>query len=261
MQTQDTAYPARLEVDHPDGGMNRLRTFMIDRKALGLSAALLLVGFIVFAGGTAFFHPGHEPANNHAAAFAEYASSASWTAVHLGQFAGMAVMIAGLLALYFVLDVRAGGAAWVARLGAVSAVVALGLYGVLQALDGVALKQAVDAWASAPEAEKAARFTSAETIRWLEWGARSYQTFMFGLALILLGSAVALTARLPKALGYLMGLSGLAHIVQGWVLGSVGFSGTNTSAIIAGYVLTLSWMIWLVAVARRTKEPLTVPTS
>jgi hypothetical protein len=56
--------------------------------------------------------------------------------------------------------------------------VALGLYGVLQAVDGVALKQAVNAWASAPEAEKAARFASAETIRWLEWGTRSYQSFM-----------------------------------------------------------------------------------
>jgi hypothetical protein len=44
--------------------------------------------------------------------FAEYAASASWTAVHLGQFGGMAVIIAGLLVLYFALDVRAGGAAW-----------------------------------------------------------------------------------------------------------------------------------------------------
>ena len=159
--------------------------------------------------------------------FAKYAGSASWTAVHLGQFAGMAVIIAGLLVLYFALDVRAGGAAWVARLGAVCAAVALGLYGVLQAVDGVALKQAVDAWVSAPEAEKAARFASAETIRWLEWGTRSYQSFMFGLTLILLGSAVAVTARLPRAIGYLMGLSGLAYIVQGWVLGSEGFSGNQ----------------------------------
>ena len=42
------------------------------------------------------------------------------------------------------------------------------------AVDGVALKQAVNAWASAPVAEKAARFASAEAIRWIEWGARSY---------------------------------------------------------------------------------------
>jgi hypothetical protein len=103
------------------------------------------------------------------------------------------VLIGLLLVLYFGLDARAGGAAWVARLGAVSAAVSLGLYGVLQAVDGIALKQAVDAWVRAPHADKAARFSSAEAIRWLE---------------------------LPRSLGYLMGLSGVAYIVQGWVLGS-----------------------------------------
>jgi hypothetical protein len=95
---------------------------------------------------------------------------------------------------------------------------------------------------------------SAETIRWLEWGTRSYQSFMFALTLILLGGAAALTARLPRALGYLMALSGLAYIVQGWVLGAEGFTATNTSAILAGYVLILAWIIWLVVVAWRTKE-------
>ncbi|MBT2523775.1 hypothetical protein [Arthrobacter sp. ISL-28] len=112
-------------------------------------------------------HPG-EPANNHRPVFAEYAASAGWTAVHLSQFADMAVVIAGLLALYFTLDFGSGAAAWVARLGAVSAGVALVLYGVLQAVDGLALKQAVDAWVSAPEAAAAARSASAETMRWVE---------------------------------------------------------------------------------------------
>jgi hypothetical protein len=231
---------------------------MIDRKVLRLSAVLLLVGFIFYVV-VGLLHP-DGPANNHRVVFAVYASSASWTAVHLGQFAGMAVIIAGLLVLYFVLNVRAGGAAWAARLGAVAAVVALGLYGVLQAVDGVALKQAVDAWASAPEAEKAARFASAEAIRWLEWGMRSYQSFMFGLTLILLGSAVAVTARLPRALGYLMGLSGVAYLVQGWVLGFEGFPESNTFAILAAYVLILAWIIWLVVVAWRTKESVGAPT-
>jgi hypothetical protein len=192
--------------------------------------------------------------------FARYASSASWTAVHLGQFVGMAVIIAGLVVLYFALDLRAGGAAWVARLGAVSAAITLGLYAVLQAVDGVALKQAVDAWVRAPEAEKAPRFASAETIRWLEWGARSYQCFMLGLTLILLGSAVALSARLPRAIGYLMGLSGVGYIVQGWVLGSEGFSGTDEFAILGGYVLILAWIIWLVVAAWRTNASSREPT-
>jgi hydrogenase/urease accessory protein HupE len=78
--------------------------------------------------------------------------------------------------------------------------------------------------------------------------------------LILFGSAVASTARLPRAIGYLMGLSGLAYIVQGWVLGYEGFSGTDTFAILAGYVLILAWIIWLAVVAWRTKESFRVPT-
>jgi hypothetical protein len=107
---------------------------MIDHKTLRLSAAAC-VGFILYVM-VGLLHP-DGPANNHRAMFAEYASSASWTVVHLGQLVGMALIIAGLLVLYFALDVRAGGWAWVARLGTVCAAVALGPYGVLQALDGV----------------------------------------------------------------------------------------------------------------------------
>jgi hypothetical protein len=123
-------------------------------------------------------------------------------------------------------------------------------------VDGVALKQAVDAWAKAPEAEKAARFASAETIRWLEWGTRSYHSFTFGIALILLGAAVASTARLPKALGYMMALSGLAYLMQGWVLGAEGFPESNTVLILVGYALLLAWTVWLVVVASRVRESL-----
>jgi hydrogenase/urease accessory protein HupE len=83
---------------------------------------------------------------------------------------------------------------------------------------------------------------------------------MVGLTLILLGSAVALTARLPRALGYLIALSGFAYIVQGWGLGAEGFSATNTFAILAGYVLILAWIIWLAVVAWRTKESVRAPT-
>jgi hypothetical protein len=58
------------------------------------------------------------------------------------------------------------------------------------AVDGVALKQAVDAWANAPAAEQAPRFASAETIRWLEWGVTSSTDFMVGLSLALFGLVI-----------------------------------------------------------------------
>src|SRR5207249_7221834 len=147
----------------------------------------------------------------------------------------------------------AGLPRWSNRFGAVAAGVTLALYAVLQAVDGVALKQAIDAWASAPDVEKAARFASAEAIRWLEWGVRSYQNFALGLALLLFAAAVVRTAWIPRPIAYLMGLSGLAYLVQGWVVGSEGFSRTETIAIVLAFVLDLAWMIWLVVMAWRMK--------
>src|ERR1051326_493711 len=136
---------------------------MVDRSLLRLSATLVVIGELLFALVTLFHADG--PANNHAVVFAEYASSSSWIAVHFMQFIFMALLLLGLLVLFFALNVRSGALLWVGRFAALSVVVALALYGVLQAVDGVALKHAVDAWASAPVAEKAARFASAETVR------------------------------------------------------------------------------------------------
>ena len=226
---------------------------MIGRTSLRVAAMLLLAGQLLYIVITQFHADGD--ANNHPAVFAEYAGSGIWKAVHLGQFAGMAILLAGLLALFFALDVQAGTARWAGRFGAASAVVALALYGVLQAVDGVGNKQVDDAWVSAPHAAKAARFASAEAMRWLEWGVRSYLDFALGLALLLFAAAVVRTAGVPRLIACLMGLSGLTYLVQGWVVGSEGFSGTDTILILLAWALSLAWMIWLVVVAWRMQDP------
>ncbi|HEX5498556.1 MAG TPA: hypothetical protein VFX03_04980 [Thermomicrobiales bacterium] len=222
------------------------------RPTLRLSAALLLVGQLLYIVITQFHADG--PANNHPVVFAEYAASGSWTAVHVGQFAFMAILLAGLLALYFALDLQDGAARWTGRFGAASVVAALALYGVLQAVDGVANKQADVAWVSAPAAAKAARFASAEAIRWIEWGLRSYQAFALGLALLLFAGAVARTVWAPRPIAYLMGLSGLVYLAQGWVVGVEGFSPTMSIAIVLAWVLDLAWMIWLAVVVWRMRD-------
>ena len=229
---------------------------MADRNLLRLSATLVVIGELLFALVTALFHPDGE-ANNHPVAFAEYASSASYTAVHFVQFVFMAVLLLGLLVLFFALNVRSGALGWVGRFAAVSAVVALALYGVVQAVDGVALKHAVDAWAKAPEAEKATRFASAETVRWLEWGANSYQLFMFALSLILLATVIVGTARVPRAIGFLMGLAAIPMLVQSQVIGTSGFSVPLLAGTLSAVTLPLmlAWSIWLLIVAWRMKEP------
>ena len=222
------------------------------RQSLRLSATLLLVGQLLYIVVTQFHADG--PANNHATVFADYARSGSWKAVHLVQFAAIAILLAGLLALFFAVNVPAGPARWAGRFGAAATVVTLALYGVLQAVDGVGNKMVDDAWVNAPNTEKAARFASADAMRWLEWGARSYHDFALGLALLLFAVAVLRTAWIPQAIAYLMGLSGLTYLVQGWVVGSEGFSGTHTILILLAWAFSLAWMIWLVVVARRMQD-------
>src|SRR5215210_2080497 len=112
------------------------RVVMADRRSLRLAATLLVLGelFSLLAG---IFHPARENPNDHRAVFAEYASRADWTTIHLGQFVGMAFFLAGLLVLFVALNVHTGAPEWASRFGAVATVVALALDGVLQAVDGV----------------------------------------------------------------------------------------------------------------------------
>jgi hypothetical protein len=218
-----------------------------------LAASLLLAGVVVsiLAG---LLHAEAHDANDHLASFTAYARSGIWTSVHLGQFVGMALVNVGLVVLWFALDVQRGALAWTARVGALSAAAALSLYGALQAVDGVALKQAADAWAAAAEPEKAARFATAEGIRWLEWGMRSYQSFLLGAALILLGIVVAARRPVSPVIGCLMALSGLAYLAQGWIIGALGFAAANSLPTLIGIIATVIWTIWLAISASRMKD-------
>ena len=216
---------------------------------LRLAAVLLLVGQVLYFVVT-LLHTGG-PANNHPVIFTAYAGSTSWTVVHIAQFACIALLVAGLLALSFALDVESGTTRWVSRFGAASAVVALALEGVLQAVDGVANKQADIAFVAASDAEKAARFASAEAIRWIEWGMRSYGAFTLGLALLLFAAAVIRTAWLPRPVAFLMGFSGLVFLAQGWLVGAEGFSDMMSNAIVLAELVNLIWMIWFLVAAWR----------
>ena len=230
---------------------------MTDRKLLRLSATLLFIGEVVLTYLVQHVHPGGAATNQET--FEIYAASTSWAAIHLIEFISTAVLLAGLLVLYFALNIAEGTGRWLAFFAAVSTGVALALVGVLYAIDGVALKQAVNAWASAPVADQAVRFASAEAIRWLEWGTNSYQGFMFGLALLLFGTAIAWTARVPRPIGFLMGLSGLAFIELGWLVGIRGFTSAGAVPTQVAWLSLYASTIWMLIVAWRLKE--SVPAS
>jgi Domain of unknown function (DUF4386) len=78
---------------------------------------------------------------------------------------------------------------------------------------------------------------------------RSHQRTMLGMTLTLLASQIVVSVRVPRTLGFVMALSGIAYIAQGTVVGAEGFSSNGTIPGLAASVLDLAWMIWLVVVA------------
>jgi hypothetical protein len=112
--------PSRVErLDRPSAEL-------ADRalRVLQPAAALVFGGVLpsLIAGS---FHPGHAPANDHPAAFTEYAASSAWTAVHLGQFLGLALVAAGMCTAFSVAGIHAGPRRRVASVGSTTAVIAL----------------------------------------------------------------------------------------------------------------------------------------
>jgi hypothetical protein len=73
-----------------------------------------------------------------------------------------------------------------------------------------------------------------QIVRWLEWGIRSYFSFVLGLSFGLFAIVIVATGRIPRPIGFLMGLSGLANMAQGWVIGAQGFSNNNTLPTLSG---------------------------
>lgn len=192
------------------------------RQSLRWSGALLVGGFVLNAAVTMLFHPSGDE-DTHEVIFTKYAESATWEWVHLGQFVGVLLALAGLLLLYPVLRPRVHKLALCAA--GLTVATAAG-WSVLQAVDGVALKQAVDAWLSASGPERAFRLADAETVRWTEWGVQSYVRTLFGLALVVYGTAILIARALPGWTGWVAVLAGVISI--GWGV-DVNYSGLESS--------------------------------
>ncbi len=88
-------------------------------------------------------------------------------------------------------------------------------------------------------------------------GMNSYQNFMFAVSLILLASVIVGTARVPRAIGYLMGLAAVPMLVQSLVIGGSGFAVPMLAGTLSTVALPLmlAWSIWLLIVSWRMKEP------
>ena len=129
------------------------------------------------------FHPAREDPMDFPAALEEYAHSNVWTTVHLGEYFGFLLLLGGLVALYYSVRARPGAGAGLAPFRFAAAVVTAASFTVLQAVDGITLRYAVDDWASAPAPQKPAAFALAEVARWTEIGMNSLSYFLAGLTL------------------------------------------------------------------------------
>lgn len=193
-----------------------------ERGALKLVGLLLVFGFVINLAVTMLWHPSGEE-NNHPEIFTEYANADGWILTHLGQFLGVIMAIAGLYLLCRLVATPARSDA-LARLAGFAFIGAAISYGILQAVDGIALKYTTEAWLEASGPAQEARFADAETVRYTEWGVQSYFRIFFGLGLILVGAAIATRRIFASWLGWLAVLAGALSIAVGIDVGYAGLA-------------------------------------
>jgi hypothetical protein len=201
-------------------------------------AIALPLAIIVFVVSTAI-HPSREAPMDNPAIFMEYAQSDGWIAIHFAQWLGVLLLFSGFVALYYSITTKQEAAAGVARFGFGAAVLTAASLTMLQAIDGVTLKWAVDAWVTAPADLKAAAFTAAEVARWTEYATQSYSNILLGLTLLLYGLAIALGTVYPRWLGWIAAGSGVAWIIHGLMVPYIGLF--NSIPRLVALVLMAVW--------------------
>ena len=143
-----------------------------------------------------------------------------------------------MVLLYRTLQLR-GDVPRLSRFAAGATIATTATWAVLQAVDGVALKRAVDAWTHASGTEKAIRFADAETVRWIEWGVQSYFRLLLGLTFVLFGAAIVTTRVVAGWLGWVAVLTGLLTAAIGIDIGYEGL-GSGFQGVGGGlYLLAL----------------------
>jgi hypothetical protein len=213
----------------------------IERGSRIISIAAISGALFLFAG--TYLHPMNADPNVPSAAFTEYAADHHWVASHLMQLLGIAMMVAALILLS---RRMAGGPTDAAAiLGTAGAVASLAVAAALQAVDGVALKAMVNAWALASGREKEVLFQAAFAVRQIEIGLASIASLLFGLTVSIYGIALLTDPRLPKWLGFMAIAGGAPTAIAGIVIAYTGFSGLAMAINMPAGSLLLFWMVAL----------------
>jgi hypothetical protein len=207
-----------------------------------MGAVALPIGVVVIAI-SEIFHPAREDPMDFPAVFEEYAHSSVWTTVHLGEYCGFLLLLGGL---YYSVSAKPGVGAGLSPFGFAAAVTTAASFTILQAVDGITLRYAVDAWASAPAPQKTATFAAAEVARWTEIGVNSLSYFLAGLTLFLYGLAIALGRVFPRWVGLMAAISGAAFMYDGAIV--VAYEGFVPSIVKSvGLLLLAVWAFVMAA--------------
>jgi hypothetical protein len=212
------------------------------RYTLRGASVAAIGGALLLFGGT-ILHPSGADPNDAVAAFSEYADAQLWIASHLTQLLGVALIVCALIQLSRLL--ASGSARGLAWIGAAGSIASLAIAAALQAVDGIALKMMVDAWAAAAEPDKATLFYATYGVRQIEVGLASITSLLFGLTMCVYGVAVISDHRLAKWLGWLPIIGGIPTAIAGVVIAYTGFSGLAMSINMPANLLLLIWIIAL----------------
>lgn len=202
-----------------------------------LSVILLLTGTLL--------HPMHAKPNDALAAFAEYAADPYWQATHLMQLAGVLGIVVGLILLASRLDVK--GDSGLVKLSVAGATISAALAAVLQAVDGVALKMMVDAWAAASEADKPSLFHAALAVRHIEIGIASMFCLAIGFTAVMFSVVIFTEKQFPRWLVVIGCLGGIATAAAGVVMAYTGFSDLAMQINMSANLLLMAWVLALAA--------------
>jgi hypothetical protein len=225
----------------------------VERRYLRWSGALLLLGLILDAAVTTLFHPSGDE-DVPVVVFAEYAASDWYGWVHLGQLIGVLLTLGGLLLLHQALRSRAPDLSGFAAALTVAAALA---WAVLQALDGVVLKRAVDAWVATDGPAQALRLSDAETVQLSEWGVQGYVHVLLGAGLLLFGSAILTSRLMPRWTGWVAVLAGILSVAVGVDLSYNGLESESRQMAWPAFQIVLSVFaigVTIAAVAGHRRE-------
>jgi hypothetical protein len=215
------------------------------RPLYKMGTVAFIFGIVVFFGST-MFHASREDPTDHAGVFAEYSESDTWIAAHIGQFAGGMLITAGFVALYrfFQDNTQSGTVSALSLIGLMTAIITAGVIAILQAVDGISLKMAVDSWAAAPAEEKMAAFRVAEGIRWIEIGINSIFRILQGATAIIFSTAILIkSGPIPRWVGGVGMFAGVMTIVAGVSVAYVGFAATMGGISLAVLSSYFAWIV------------------